>query len=64
MNLQTRKKLINICFYLMAASLLGIAVALRYSYEFDPEPIIKICVWVGLASTVLHIILRHIIKSD
>ena len=63
MNLETRKKLINICFFLMAASLIGIAAALRYSYEIDPNPIIRICLWVGLISMVLHIILRRI-KSE
>ena len=63
MNLETRKKLINICFFLMVASLIGIAAALRYSYEIDPDPIIRICLWVGLISMVLNIILRYIMRE-
>jgi len=63
MEPKTRRILLNICFFLMMASLLGIAVALRYSYEFDPDPIIKNCCRVGLASAVLHIILRRL-KSE
>lgn len=63
MELRTKKILLNICFYLMILSLLGIAVALRYSYEFDPDPVIKICYRVGLISAVLNIILRRI-KSE
>lgn len=47
----------------MILSLLGIAVALRYSYEFDPDPVIKICYRVGLISAMLNIILRRI-KSE
>ncbi|MBR3659037.1 MAG: hypothetical protein IKN61_03910 [Bacteroidaceae bacterium] len=47
----------------MAASLIGIAAALRYSYEIDPNPIIRICLWVGLVSMVLNIILRYIMRK-
>ena len=60
MEPKTRRILLNLCFSLMILSLLGIAVALRYSYEFDPDPIIKICYRVGLISAVLNIILRRI----
>ena len=63
MEPKTRRILCNICFFLMIASLLGIAVALRYSYEFDPDPVIRICYRVGLISAVVYIVL-HRIKSE
>lgn len=59
MEPKTRRILCNICFFLVIASLVGIAVALRYSYEFDPDPVIRICCTVGLISAILHIILRR-----
>ena len=63
MEPKTKRILCNICFFLVIASLVGIAAAVRYSYEFDPDPIIKICYRVGLVSAILHIILRRI-KSE
>ena len=59
MEPKTRRILTNICFFLMIASFVGIAAAARYSYATDPDPIIEICVIVGLVSAVLHIVLRR-----
>ncbi|MBO7049577.1 MAG: hypothetical protein J6W42_03065 [Bacteroidaceae bacterium] len=59
MTPKTNRILSNICFFLIIASFVGIAAAARYSYATDPDPIINICIIVGLVSVVLHILLRR-----
>ena len=62
MEPKTKKILSNICFFLTIVSLVGVLFALRYSYEIDPDPIVKICVTVGLISVILNRILRRYVE--
>ncbi len=63
MKPKTAKRIYNISFIIMILSILGIVTAARYSYVTDPDPIIEICVAIGLISLITHVWLRRV-KTD